>query len=145
MPTHWLTKNLTRPHFLSFLRMEAIYYPPTQTSLVLPQAFIPHEGKSVEALKRPCGRIAIYDRFDGMLCCKLIIQWTQKNGFLTKTERNKHKIRVHTKNIARLKSPLFEENICKKWKNLFCPETVPRYNALTKDLEEEELRNILNE
>ena len=75
MPTHWLTKNLTRPHFLFFLRMEAIYYPPTQMSLVLPQAFIPmHEGKSVEALKRPRGRIAIYDRFGGMLCCKLIIQ-----------------------------------------------------------------------
>ena len=45
MHTHWLTKNLTRPHFLSFLRMEAIYYPPTQTSLVLPQAFIPHSGE----------------------------------------------------------------------------------------------------
>ena len=32
---------------------------PTQTFLVLPQAFIFHEGTSVEAPKRPCGRIAI--------------------------------------------------------------------------------------
>ena len=53
--------------------MEAIYSPPTQTFLVLPQVFISHEGTSLETLKRPCGRIAIYDHFDGILCCKLFI------------------------------------------------------------------------
>ena len=73
MPTHWLLKNLSPPQFLSFLRMEAIYSPPTQTFLVLPQVFISHEGTSLETLKRPCGRIAIYDHFDGILCCKLFI------------------------------------------------------------------------
>ena len=73
MPTHWLLKNLFPPQFLSFLRMEAIYSPPTQTFLVLPQVFISHEGTSLETLKRPCGRIAIYDHFDGILCCKLFI------------------------------------------------------------------------
>ena len=74
--------------------MEAIYYPPTQTFLVLPHAFIPHEGTSVEALKRPCGRTAIYDHFDGILCCKLFIHselkrmvfWLKLNGTNTRSE-----------------------------------------------------------
>ena len=74
--------------------MEAIFYPPTQTFLVLPKAFIPHEGTSVEALKRPCGRIAIYDRFDGILCCKHFIHselkrmvfWLKLNGRNTRSE-----------------------------------------------------------
>ena len=99
MPTHWLLKNLSRPHFLSFLRMEAIYYPSTQTFLVLPHAFIPHEGTSVEALKRPCGRIAIYDRFDGILCCKLFIHselkrmvfWLKLNGRNATQDQSTHK------------------------------------------------------
>ena len=33
----------------------------------------PTKERSVKALKRPCGRIAIYDHFDGILCCKFFI------------------------------------------------------------------------
>ena len=146
MPTHWLLKNLSPPHFLSFLRMEAIFYPPTKTFLVLPRAFIPHERTTVEALKLPCGRIAIYDRFDGILCCKLIIHSELKRMvfWLKLNERNTRS--EYIQKILLGWSHYFLRRIsARNEKNLFCPETVPRYNALKKDFEEEELRNILNE
>ena len=73
MPTHWLLKNLSPPHFLSFFEDGGNILSSHADFLSASASVHFPRRNEFRNPKRPCGRIAIYDHFDGILCCKLFI------------------------------------------------------------------------